>query len=126
MEQILIAAKGGVIPNVELTHPQKMPRSFAYCSDTAYNKSIISQIRGVDLLYHESTFMEDKKDRAKETYHSTAMDAAKIAKSALVKQLVIGHFSARYKDLAPMIKEAKSVFGNTWLAEDGKIFPIEN
>ena len=115
---------GQVIPNNELTFPLKTPRSYAYCSDTAYSESIVEEINGVDLLYHESTFMENKRERARETYHSTTLDAANIAKKALVKQLIIGHFSARYKDLEPLLIEARTVFENTELAEDGKSFEV--
>ena len=95
------------------------PRSYAYCSDTAYSEDIIPQVSNVDLLYHETTFMHDMLKRAEETYHSTTIQAATIAMKAKVKKLLIGHFSARYKDLEPLLKETKSVFKDTVLAEDG-------
>jgi len=117
---------GKVIKNELITTPPAPPRSYAYCSDTAYNENIIDQIRGVDLLYHEATFMEDKLDRAKETYHSTAIQAATIAKKAGVKKLMLGHYSVRYKDLDPLLKEAQTVFPNTILANDGQQYEISN
>ncbi|MFH1319661.1 MAG: ribonuclease Z [Bacteroidota bacterium] len=116
---------GRIIKNSELTTAPHELRSYAYCSDTAYNESIILLISGVNLLYHEATFMDDKVERAKETHHSTAVQAATIAKKAGVKQLIIGHFSARYKNLEPLLQEAKSVFKSTILAEEGKKFTID-
>lgn len=120
----LILENGVVIPNSELTTDPPPPRSYAYCSDTLYNEEIIPLIRGVDLLYHEATFAADRKERAPETYHSTAAQAATIALKANVKQLVIGHFSARYKDITPLLDEAKSIFANTAAAEDGMVIGI--
>ena len=99
-------------------------RSYAYCSDTAYNEGIIEQIEGVDILYHEATFTEAHADRAKETYHSTAGQAAQIAAKANVKKLLLGHFSARYKDLAPLLDEAKAIHNNTELVVEGKAYDI--
>lgn len=110
---------GEIIANETITIAPPAPRSFAYCSDTIYNKRLVSVVENVDLLYHEATFMDNEKHRAKETFHSTALQAGEIAKSANVKKLVIGHFSARYKDLTPLLNEAKSVFENTVLASDG-------
>lgn len=95
------------------------PRSYAYCSDTCYDERILEAIQGVNLLYHEATFMNEMLDRAKETYHSTTIQAATIAQKAQVKQLMIGHYSARYKELGPLLEEAKSVFKDTLLAEEG-------
>lgn len=112
--------KGNVrLKHEEVTLPPKKNRSYAYCSDTEYNEELIPLITGTDLLYHESTFTLEKKDRAKETHHSTAFDAATIAKKSKVGQLIIGHFSSRYKDTEPLLLEAKSVFVNTLLAEEG-------
>ncbi len=96
------------------------PRSYAFCSDTSYDERIIECIKGVDLLYHEATFMHDMLPRAKETFHTTTIQAATIAKKAEVKKLMIGHYSARYKDLQPLLIEAKSVFENTILAVEGE------
>ena len=95
--------------------------SFAYCSDTIYTQTIIPYIEGVDLLYHETTFMEDRAVAAAEKYHSTAKQAAQIALKANVKQLLIGHYSARYADIRPLAEEAKSVFPNTIAAHEGLV-----
>ncbi|MCX6275486.1 MAG: ribonuclease Z, partial [Bacteroidetes bacterium] len=86
---------------------------------------LVPLLKHIDLLYHESTFLSDKADRAKETFHSTAAQAATIAKMAEVKRLIIGHFSARYKNLYPLLEEAQSVFKNTTLAVEGDRFMIE-
>ena len=111
--------------NKDFTLPPKHSYSFAYCSDTAYDEEIINQIRGVDLLYHEATFKEDEKDKATETKHSTAAQAAQIAKKAHVKKLLIGHFSARYSELDPILAEAQSIFSETSLAIEGKTFELD-
>jgi ribonuclease Z len=113
-----ITEEGVVVPNNRLTTPSAAPRSYAYCSDTLYLKSIIPQIKGADLLFHEATFMSTDDARAKETYHSTALQAAQIAKDAEVKQLVIGHFSARYEDENLLLKESQAVFPQTILAKE--------
>jgi ribonuclease Z len=117
--------KGKVIPNIELTTDPRTPRSYAFCSDTIYDETLVPTLRNIDLLYHESTFLSDKADRAKETFHSTAAQAATIAKMAQVKRLIIGHFSARYKNLYPLLEEARNVFENTTLAVEGDRFTIE-
>ncbi|MCH8331396.1 MAG: ribonuclease Z, partial [Bacteroidetes bacterium] len=116
--------KGQVIPNDELTTDPPPPRSYAYCTDTAYNEEIITAIKGVDLLYHEATFGEDSADRAATTFHSTAKQAAAIAQKAEAGKLLIGHFSAKYKTLEILLEEAKSVFPNTELALEGTTFSI--
>jgi len=95
-------------------------RSYAYCSDTIYFPNIIEKITHIDLLYHESTFLEKDKKKAKLTMHSTAMDAAKIASKAQVSKLLIGHFSSRYENLDLFINEVKQRFQNVELAFDGK------
>ncbi len=120
----LILDDGRVVPNSKMITAKPHPRSFAYCSDTCYDESLVPFIKGVDLLYHEATFMNDKADRAKETFHSTTSQAATIAKKAEVKQLMIGHYSARYKKLEPMLAEAKEVFENTILAIEGECTKI--
>lgn len=119
-----ITPEGEVIPNSRLTRPSVAPKRYAYCSDTAYSPSIIPIIEGVDLLYHEATFMESDKARAKETFHSTARQAAEIAGKAGVKRLVIGHYSARYEELAALHKEAQEVFPGTILGNEGMVLPI--
>jgi len=111
--------------NASLTFPPKKSRSYAYCSDTCYNQEMVNQIRNIDLLYHEATFTQDEIAKAIETKHSTAAQAASIAKEAEVQQLIIGHFSARYRDLTPIQEEAKAIFPNTQLALEGMRFTIE-
>lgn len=109
-----------VVPNNRLTTPSAPARSYAYCSDTAYQRSIIPQIKGVDLLFHESTFAQSDAARAKETFHTTASQAAEIARDAEAKQLVIGHFSARYEDESILLKEAQAIYPNTLLAKENQ------
>ena len=111
--------EGTLIPNHLLTTDATPTRSYAYCSDTAYTESILPIIKGADLLYHESTYCEDAKELAGERGHSTAKEAATIAKLAGVKQLILGHYSSRYKNLDPFLNEAQSVFPNTVLGQDG-------
>ena len=113
-----VTPDGTVVPNHRLTTPSDPPRSYAYCSDTAYLKSIVPQIKGVDLLFHEGTFAQCDAARAKETYHTTAAQAAEIALEAEAKQLVIGHFSARYEDESILLKEAQAIFPSTLLAKE--------
>lgn len=115
---------GKLYPNAEITIPAPSPRSYAYCSDTAYHEALIPFVKGVDLLYHEATFMEDKAQDAAGKFHSTAKQAATIASKANVKKLLIGHYSARYKSLLPMLDEAREVFPDTILADDGKVILI--
>lgn len=119
-----ITPEGEVIPNSRLTRPAAPPKRYAYCSDTAYSPSIIPIIEGVDLLYHEATFADCDRARAKETFHSTARQAADIALKAGVKQLVIGHYSARYEDLEELHREAKEIFPETILGAEGMVLPI--
>lgn len=109
---------GTVIPNTRLTTPSDPPRSYAYCSDTCYLPRICEQIKGCDLLFHEATFADADAKRAKETFHTTAPQAAEIAKAAQVKKLVIGHYSARYEDESILLKEASEVFPQTILAQE--------
>jgi ribonuclease Z len=116
---------GEIIPNNRLTLLAEPARRYAYCSDTAYFPSIIPIISNVDLLYHEATFAEAERERAKETYHSTATQAAEIAKQAHVKRLVIGHFSARYEDDTILQAEANRIFPDTMLAKEGLVLPVE-
>ena len=112
--------------NDDFTLPPRPSLYYAYCSDTAWNESMITQIAGVDLLYHEATFMQADIDKAVETKHSTATQAAEIAKRAQVKKLVIGHFSARYKDLNMLLEEARAHFSNTELAIEGTTFTLQD
>ena len=119
-----VTPEGEVVPNSRLTRPAAPPKRYAFCSDTAYNRSIIPIIEGADLLYHEATFAECDLARAKETFHSTARQAAEIARDAHVKRLVIGHYSARYEDLSELHREAEAVFPGTILGNDGTVIPV--
>ncbi|HOO95179.1 MAG TPA: ribonuclease Z [Proteiniphilum sp.] len=119
-----VTSNGTVIPNRILTRPAAPPRRYAYCSDTAYAPEIIPFIEGVDLLYHEATFAENELNRAAETYHSTARQAAEIAVAAGAKKLVIGHFSSRYHELETLLNEARALFPEAELAEEGKILSL--
>ncbi len=114
-----VTEDGVVVANERLTTPAEPARSYAYCSDTAYNEKIIPIIEGVDLLYHEATFATSEALRAKQTGHSTAAQAAEIAKLANVKKLMLGHFSARYTDNKILLDEAIKIFPNTILANEG-------
>lgn len=120
-----VAEDGKIIPNSSLTTDPRKPRKYAFCSDTIFDERLVGIVKGVDLLYHEATFLSDKADRARETFHSTAEQAGLIAKKAGVKRLIIGHFSARYKNLYPLLEEAKAVFPETTLALEGDRFTIE-
>ena len=113
-----VCPDGTIVPNERLTTPSANPRSYAYCSDTLYQRSILPLIKGVDLLFHEATFMHEDAARAKETFHTTTLQAAEIARDAEVKQLVIGHFSARYENEALLLEETQSLFPNTLLAKE--------
>jgi len=119
-----IREDGSVIPNDKLTLPPPPAKSYAYCSDTIYKPDIIPLIKGVDLLYHEATFLEKHKDLATKTKHSTAKQAAQIAKDAEVKFLVLGHFSSRYPDESLFITEASEIFESVDIAREGKSFEI--
>ena len=122
--QDYVTPEGEVVPNSRLTRPATPPKRYAFCSDTAYNRSIIPIIEGADLLYHEATFAECDLARAKETFHSTARQAAEIARDAHVKRLVIGHYSARYEDLSELHREAEAVFPGTILGNEGTVIPV--
>lgn len=107
-----------------LTIAPQPPRSYAYCSDTVRTSGYLPYIQQVDLLYHEATFLHEMLDRAVATYHTTALQAAEIAAEVGAKKLLIGHYSARYKDLKPLLHESKAVFDATQLALEGKWYPI--
>ncbi len=113
---------GQIIKNYELTLTPNEPQTYAFCSDTIYDEKIIEIIKNVDVLYHESTFLESDKELAIKTKHSTAIQAATIAQKAGVKKLILGHFSTRYSNLGLFKTEAKTIFKNVYLADDGKIF----
>ena len=116
--------KGEEINYRDVTSEGLKNKSYAYCSDTIYYPTIINIISHVDLLYHESTFLENDREKANLTTHSTAMDAAKIARDAQVDKLIIGHFSSRYENLDLFINEVKQIFQNVELAFDGKDIDI--
>jgi ribonuclease Z len=113
---------GRTILNKDVTKDPLPPRSYAYCSDTAYHEAIIPYIEGASVLYHESTFGSEMIKRAKETFHSTAAQAATIASKAKVGKLYLGHFSARYSDLAPLLREARAIFPESYLSIEGEHF----
>lgn len=114
-----------MISNEKLTLPPYKIRSYAYCTDTAFTEKVVPLLSGVDLLFHEATFAKDMKRQAKLTFHSTSEDAAKIASLAKVKKLLLGHFSARYKDVSSLVNEAREIFPNTFAAEDGDKYQID-
>jgi ribonuclease Z len=116
-------SEGEIIPNSRLTKEADPSRSYAYCSDTAPcdNSEIL---KGVDLLYHEATFADSEKERAAQTFHSTARQAAQAASDAGVKRLLIGHYSSRYESLETLLNEAKEVFPNTITANEGMVVNI--
>ncbi|MEC5167257.1 ribonuclease Z [Flavobacterium sp. PL11] len=113
-----------VIPNHELTFDPIAAKSYAFCSDTVYDEAIIPLIENVDVLYHESTFLQTEEALAKLTLHSTAVEAATIALKANAKQLILGHYSTRYENISLFQEEAKTVFPESYLADDGKIFEL--
>lgn len=113
---------GTVIQNAELTFEPLPPKSYAFCSDTVYDESIVPYIKDVNVLYHESTFLESEAALAAKTMHATAKEAASIASKANVKQLVLGHYSTRYDSIELFKEEAQAVFGDVLLADDGVSF----
>ncbi|MCF6129433.1 ribonuclease Z [Flavobacterium sp. AS60] len=113
---------GTVIPNDELTFDPIQPKSYAFCSDTMYDESIIPIIENCDMLYHETTFLESEADKAEKTMHSTAKQAAAIAAKANVKQLILGHYSTRYDTIDLFRQEAETIYSDVLLADDGKTF----
>ena len=121
-----VTPEGSVIKNEELTIPPPEPLSYAYCSDTKYFKRLSSFVKGVTLLYHEATFDKTMGELAKITGHSTTLDAARTASEAEAGGLIIGHFSARYRNIYPLVEEAKTIFINTFPAIDGVSYDIGN
>lgn len=116
---------GAVIENHLLTKDPKLQRSYAYCTDTCAFAHQYDLLKNCDLLYHEATFMHNDAERASQTFHTTTKQAAEVAKKLNAKQLIIGHFSAKYKNLEPLLEEAKTVFENSILALEGAKFKIE-
>ena len=115
---------GDIIPNARLVQPADSPRSYAYCSDTRFVPGLKEKVKGVTVLYHESTYTSDQEDRAKIYYHSTARQAATIAAGAGVRTLLLGHYSARYNDEQVLLQEAKAVFENSILTQEGMVFNV--
>ena len=135
VQQILDLKNGGDVVDTEtgkvlyrnedITLPARASRSYAYCSDTQYDENLVPKLMDIDVLYHEATFISEDESKAIETKHSTAKQAALIAQQAKVKKLLIGHFSARYKDLSTLHSEATAIFPNTYLAQEGETFVIQ-
>ena len=115
---------GELISNAQLTFDPEPPKSYAFCSDTAYKEDIVHIIANATMLYHESTFLKNHLDLAAKTKHSTAEQAAQIAAKAEVGGLILGHYSTRYGDLNAFVDEAQESFQNVYLAEDNKVFEI--
>ena len=120
----VINEKGELISNNEITLDPDTPKSYAFCSDTVYEPKVVPLIKDTTLLYHEATFLEEHQDLAVKTKHSTAKEAARIAKDANVGTLLLGHYSGRYGNLEAFKREAQEIFQNVELAEDGKSFKI--
>ena len=124
MGEDFVQADGKVIRSMDITTPGDPPRSFAYCSDTKYKPDISQWLQGVDCLYHEATFSTELEQKASERYHSTAKQAALIARASNARQLLIGHLSSRYLDFEELLAEARSVFPKTEAAEEGRRIEI--
>lgn len=119
-----ITEEGEIIENNLLTTAPTPPRSYAYCSDTRYMPHLHEKVRHVNLLYHESTYTEEYSDKATLYAHSTARQAAKVARDAEVGKLLLGHYSARYTDETQFLKEAQSVFESVYLAQEGMVMDV--
>ena len=121
-----LTSDGAIIPNELLTTPADHAISYAYCSDTKFSKRVIKYVEGVDWLYHEATYDESLRIKAHKRYHSTALEAATVAHEAGVKRLILGHFSKRYLDETPLLNEARTIFPNTILANEGLTIDFNN
>lgn len=119
-----VTPEGEVIANSRLTTPAEPARSYAYCSDTRYIKTLHELVKGVSTLYHESTYSAEDAERARLYWHSTSQDAAKVARDASVGKLLLGHFSARYNNESQLLDEAKEIFPNSYLTCEGATFDI--
>ena len=117
---------GTIIPNEQLTTPADHAICYAYCSDTKFSKRVIKHVEGVDWLYHEATYDDSLRIKAHKRYHSTALEAATVAHEAGVKRLILGHFSKRYLDETPLLNEARTIFPNTILANEGLTIDLNN
>ncbi|MEN9570877.1 MAG: hypothetical protein RL172_2108 [Bacteroidota bacterium] len=119
-----ITKKGTIVPNTEVTLPAPAAKSYGYCADTIFDEKLAAKVNGVDLLYHETTYLKNNEEKAATRFHSTTVQAATIAEKAQVKKLLIGHFSAKYEQLDEFLTEACQVFPNTELALQGICYPI--
>ena len=119
-----VTVEGEVIANSRLTTPAEPARSYAYCSDTRYIKTLHELVKGVSTLYHESTYSAEDAERARLYWHSTSQDAARVARDASVGKLLLGHFSARYNNESQLLEEAKEIFPNSYLTREGATFDI--
>ena len=119
-----VTPEGTVVPNSRLTKEADPSRSYAYCSDTRPCPEICEYLKDIDMLYHEATFAESEKERAMVTHHSTAREAAEIAKQSGVKKLVMGHFSSRYENETQLLNEAREIFPHSECATEGSVFKI--
>ncbi len=119
-----VTPEGEVIANSRLTTPAEPARSYAYCSDTRYIKTLHELVKGVSTLYHESTYSAVDAERARLYWHSTSQDAARVARDASVGKLLLGHFSARYNNESQLLEEAKEIFPNSYLTCEGATFDI--
>jgi ribonuclease Z len=119
-----VTKKGTIVPNEEVTTQAQKPKAYAYCADTIFDESLAEKVKGVDLLYHETTYLKDLHERAAARFHSTTVQAATIAKKAAVKKLLIGHFSSKYESLEEFLTETAEIFENTELAIQGSCYII--
>lgn len=120
-----VTEDGMLVPHAELTTNKHLPRSFAFCSDTRFEERYIESVKNVDLLYHEATFANDNRELAQTTFHSTGEDAARAARESNARQLIIGHFSARYKSHHQILQEAQAIFSETKAATEGDVIHVE-
>ncbi len=120
-----ISAEGKTIPNRLLTRPGKEVCSYAYCSDTAFLPSLVDVLKGVKVLYHESTFLDEHQDLATDRKHATASEAARIAREAQICHLILGHFSTRYDDISMFYTEASAIFSEVYIPSEGDVFDFE-
>ena len=118
----IVLEDGRIIENDQLTFDPVPAKNYAFCSDTVYNEAILPIIENIDVLYHESTFLQSEENLAKKTLHSTAKEAATIALKANAKQLILGHYSTRYESIELFKEEAETIFPEVLLADDGKSF----
>ena len=121
-----VSPEGIIVPNEQLTTPADPSISYAYCSDTKYSRRVIKNVQGVDWLYHEATYDDSLRVKAHKRYHSTALEAATVAREAGVKQLILGHFSKRYTDETPLLDEARRVFPASRLANEGLVIDLNH